>query len=255
MALRGGGGMPGMRCDNSRSKRQLMLTASVIALLAASSAEAQEFPNFAASSGWQGVYAGLHGGYGWGETDSSCFWDSPFLIAPNDCDPLGSYSTDGVIAGAQIGYNWKLAGFLVGLESDISFTDIEGDAFFGGKVGDSADSSLDWMATLRARAGAPVTDSVLIYGTGGVAWGDWEDGFVPSTTRNSWSNVETGWTAGGGVETKVTEWVSIKAEYLYVDFGDKTHTFSEPSRNPPTGTVTFDHHLHTVRVGLNVKLN
>ncbi len=232
-----------------------MFTASVVALLAASSAEAQEFPNFAAGSGWQGMYAGLHGGYGWGETDSSCLFvpDSPVF---EPCDPLGSYSTDGVIAGAQIGYNWELAGFVVGLESDISFSDIEGDAFFGGKVGESAESSLDWMATLRVRAGALVTDNVLIYGTGGVAWGDWEDGFVPATTRNSWSNVETGWTAGGGIETKVTEWVSIKAEYLYVDFGDKTHTWADPDvASPSSGTVTFDHQIHTVRIGLNVKLN
>ena len=63
--------------------------------------------------------------------------------------------------------------------------------------------------------------------------------------------METGWTAGGGVETKVSEWVSLKAEYLYVDFGDKKHTFS----GFPTPTVKFDHQIHTVRVGLNVKLH
>ena len=227
--------MSSLCCGKSWSKRQLMFTASVVALLAASNAEAQEFPNFAAGSGWQGLYAGLHGGYGWGETDSSCL--------SGLCGSLGSYDTDGVIAGAQIGYNWKLAGFLVGLESDISFSAIEGDAFFGAK---SVSSELDWMATLRARAGALVTDHVLIYGTGGVAWGDWKDSFQ----SNSFSDVETGWTAGGGVETKVTEWVSLKAEYLYVDFGDETHAFAAPS-----ATVKFDHQIHTVRVGLNVKLH
>ena len=235
----------------SWSKRQLMFTTSVLALLAASNAEAQEIPNFAAGSGWQGLYAGLHGGYGWGETDFSCFIVSPGFVSGPCTPPDGSYDTDGVLAGAQIGYNWNLAGFLVGLESDISFSAIEGDAFFGGK---KPTSELDWLATLRARAGVFVTDHVLIYGTGGVAWGDWEDSFVPTETRNTWSNWQTGWTVGGGVETKVTEWVSIKAEYLYVDFGDDTHTWTD-TVGDASGTATFDHQIHTVRVGLNVKLH
>ena len=221
-----------------------MFTASAIALLAASNAKAQDFPNYAAVSDWQGIYAGLHAGYGWGDTDASC---------PSCIVPLGSYNTEGVLAGAQLGYNWELAGFLFGLEGDISFSAIEGDAIFGGKT---ASTELDWLSTLRARAGALVTKDILIYGTGGIAWGDWEDTFNPLNTTNSWSDIRTGWTAGGGVEAKVSEHVSLKAEYLYVDFGDKTHTFNEPTLGSPfdTGKATFDHHIHSVRIGLNVQL-
>ena len=237
--------MSSVCCGKRLFNRQLMFTASAIALLAASNAEAQEFPNFAAGSDWQGIYAGLHGGYGWGDTDASC---------PSGCDTaLGSYNTEGVLAGAQIGYNWELAGFLVGLEGDISFSAIEGDAIFGGKT---ASSELDWLSTLRARAGVLATNDILIYGTGGIAWGDWEDTFNPLNTTNSWTDIRTGWTAGGGIEAKVSEQVSLKAEYLYVDFGDKAHTWSDPTIpiGPTSGTVTFDHQIHTVRIGLNVQL-
>lgn len=196
--------MSSVCCGKRSYTRQLMFTASAIALLAASNAEAQDFPNFAAGSDWQGIYAGLHGGYGWGDTDTSCFWNQPgggIFAAANDCAPLGSYNTEGVLAGAQIGYNWELAGFLVGLEGDISFSAVEGDAFFGAK---SASSDLDWLSTLRARAGVLATNDILIYGTGGVAWGDWNETFNPIGTRNSWSDIRTGWTGGGGVEAKVS---------------------------------------------------
>ncbi len=117
------------------------------------------------------MYAGLHVGHGWGDADAT---------RSNGCAPLGSYSTEGILAGGQLGYNWELAGFLVGLEGDISFSDFEGDAFFGCKT---ASSELDWLATLRARAGVMATNDVLIYGTGGVAWGDWEETFNPFSTK------------------------------------------------------------------------
>lgn len=66
----------------------------------------------------------------------------------------------------------------------------------------------------------------------------------------------TGWTVGGGVETKLTNAISIKVEYLYIDFGNESNSFNVTS--PPlvaAGSAGFDHELHTVKVGLNLKLN
>lgn len=216
------------------SRRQLLLTASIATLLMAAPAEAQQ----SAVSAWEGFYVGVHGGYGGGDTDSSS----------EIAGPLGSYTAEGGFGGAQIGYNWELAGFLVGLEGDISFADIDGDSIFGAK---NPSSELDWMATARARIGVLLTPQILAYATGGVAWGEWDDQLAPMT-RLGGSDVSIGWTIGGGFETKLTDSVTVKLEYLYIDFGDESYRFTFDS---VTADADFDHELHTVKVGLNIKLN
>ena len=52
---------------------------------------------------------------------------------------------------------------------------------------------------------------LLIYGTGGFAYGQ-EEALNVSNTR-------TGWTAGGGVEWPFAPHWSVKAEYLFVQQG------------------------------------
>lgn len=219
-------------CGSSR--RQLLLTASIATLLMAAPAEAQQ----SAVSAWEGFYVGVHGGYGGGDTDSSS----------EIAGPLGSYTAEGGFGGAQIGYNWELAGFLVGLEGDVSFGDIEGDSIFGEK---KPSSELDWMATARARIGVLITPSILAYATGGVAWGEWDDKLEPAL-RIGGTDVSVGWTIGGGVESKLTDTITIKLEYLYIDFGDETYKFDAEGE---LINAKFDHELHTVKVGLNIKLN
>jgi outer membrane immunogenic protein len=151
------------------------------------------------------------------------------------------------LQGGQIGYNWQFGGFLAGIEGDLSFSGIDGDAFFGGK---NVESELDWMATVRGRAGALVADGVLVYTTVGVAWGDWNDR-VPALGIRA-SNTYVGYTAGGGVEAAISSKMTVKLEYQFLDFGDESHSWNVGG---VPGTANFDHQLHTVRLGVNFKLN
>ena len=89
----------------------------------------------------------------------------------------------------------------------------------------------DWLATLRARAGFTYGRS-LIYATGGAAFSDisfsQENTYdLLGTQEFSSSSIETGWVLGGGIEHNFGKSVygknwTIKAEYLYTDFGDIT---------------------------------
>jgi outer membrane immunogenic protein len=105
------------------------------------------------------------------------------------------------------------------------------------------------FGTLRGRAGV-IVDHSLWYVTGGVAWGTVKDSFAyassvnPATafgqggaallaagpaflpTTAGFSHSKSGWTIGGGVETKLwaSPW-SLKLEYLYVDLGSATDAF------------------------------
>jgi outer membrane immunogenic protein len=88
---------------------------------------------------------------------------------------------------------------------------------------------LDWFGTVRGRAGILVTPTVLLYGTGGLAYGDVKTGGsvtgnnvlgVPITVAfPGTSSVRTGWTAGAGVEGQISGNWTAKLEYLYMDLG------------------------------------
>jgi outer membrane immunogenic protein len=68
------------------------------------------------------------------------------------------------------------------------------------------------------------------------------------------SATRTGWTAGAGVEYAVTNNWTLKAEYLYMDFGS-LGTTGNVLTNVPLANVPFNHSTNlkvsTVRVGFN----
>ena len=59
--------------------------------------------------------------------------------------------------------------------------------------------------------------------------------------------MQIGWTIGGGLEHALTADVSIKAEYLYMDFGSDTSLSSDGD------IYKHEHELHTIKAGLNFR--
>jgi outer membrane immunogenic protein len=73
------------------------------------------------------------------------------------------------------------------------------------------------------------------------------------------SNSETsvGWTGGGGFEFAVSDHVTLKGEYLFVDLGDTTVTARgvDPATTPDVFLrAKVENELHVIRAGLNVRL-
>jgi hypothetical protein len=98
-------------------------------------------------------------------------------------------------------------------------------------------SKLDWFGTVRGRLGYLATPNWLVYGTGGLAYGNVnESGSAqpgnPFVGINNaplvWnqSTTKVGWTAGVGVENALSTNWSWKVEYLYMDLGDVTSNVS-----------------------------
>lgn len=118
---------------------------------------------------------------------------------------------------------------------------LEGD-FQGGSINDKtagAKDNLNWFGTLRGRAGFAM-DRALIYATGGAVYGGGTYKELITPAHDSYARL--GWTVGGGVEYAVTDSLSIKAEYLYANFG----------RFKVGGThATPD--FHSVRLGVNFR--
>jgi outer membrane immunogenic protein len=204
---------------------------------------------------WGGIYIGINGGYGFGK--------STWTVPAADTGP-GNINTNGALVGGTLGANFQTGQFVFGIEGDGDWSNIKGSA-----SGTTAATCLGiavtsctyqttntWLATLRARMGV-AWDRVLIYATAGGAGGNIGANFSGTAlTTASSSSSEFGWTAGGGLEFGITDNVTAKVEYLYVDL--QNSSFSCPTTTcggtaATTGPVSFTTSL--VRAGLNLKFN
>lgn len=276
--------------------QKISLLAAAVAIASASQAVAADLaprpyakaPVVAAPIySWTGFYVGGNVGGGWQDANSTytgvqnLFATGLFDDAIRD-GALPSRTTQrgsGVVAGAQLGYNWQSGMVVYGVEADAMWTDLRGSstvntnvaALFYPGLGTITETKTDWLATLRGRAGVLAAPQTLLYVTGGLAVGGVR-GFTtitplaPSTcagngfcSAGSYSDTRWGWTAGGGLERAFGSQWSVKFEYLYYDLGTASYTANEISAAFPAfagnPNVRIDTKVtgHIGRVGLNYK--
>lgn len=233
---------------------KLVLAAAALALgapaFAADLGPAPAEPAASAAYSWSGPYVGLHLGYGWGDVDVAVL--SGGLPAPL---VSGDYDIDGFLGGIQLGYNIQFDSFVLGLETDLSWSGMDGEFdLLAGTAHPAHASSVDWFGTVRLRAGLAV-DEALFYVTGGLAYGGVDHVFARTVTGIPFaesSDAEFGWTLGAGLEYAFSPNWTLKAEYLYVDLGGQNLSgIFDP--NFPIFDVDYETRFHTARVGLNYR--
>lgn len=196
-----------------------------------------------------------------------------------------------ITGGLQAGYNYQIGQFVLGVETDLNYLNTS-EQYLATSTVDlqpypltrpdynyhlrenlRANGAVDWFGTIRARVGMTPVDRLLVYATGGAAYAqvagsasyDWHEygfwwggpgdhsfnrmgGFSGSSKDVRW-----GWTVGGGAEYAITNNLTIKGEYLYIDLGSQDYTVAES----PTGDefITWSNatKLNIVRVGMNYK--
>jgi outer membrane immunogenic protein len=264
-------------------RRQILL-ASVGAIAIAGSAFAADLPSRAPPPvylppppifTWTGLYVGLNAGYTWSnnnrvDTATADAFGNPGLGGGPEFGvasaALATASVpakiNGFIGGGQIGYNFQFANsFVAGLEADIQgiaasngSTLVFSQAFVAGVPANPIDQNLsssrrlDYLGTVRGRLGFTITPTLLVYGTGGLAYGQTKSSTsitqivesaptLPNhySSFGSFSNTRVGWTAGGGVEWLFAPNWSVKAEYLYYDLGSVTYGLSPLQNFTDTG--------------------
>ena len=120
---------------------------------------------------------------------------------------------------------------VIGYEGDTSITSKKGSAAeFPPNAGFSNEVRERWLSTFRGRVGV-TQDNWLFYATAGGALASIEHTITsPAGTQISERNWHWGWTAGAGVEVKISPDWSAKMEYLYVGLQDKSYFNPAPAR-------------------------
>ncbi|MFG1363489.1 outer membrane protein [Xanthobacter versatilis] len=252
-------------------------------------------PPAPASFSWTGFYIGGNAGYAW----NSGALDGVGYIYGSD---YGSYSngwfngqrssgSNSFTGGAQAGYNYQIGRAVLGFEADINYADVR-KTYAASSTYDlypypvdrpdynyhlreqlDASASVEWFGTIRARLGVTALDRLLVYATGGAAYGK-----VSGSGSYSWreygfwwggpgdhafdrsggfggtdSSVRWGWTVGGGLEYAITDNITVKGEYLYVDLGSNDYRIPEAIGGDEFVTWTSSTKLNVARLGVNYK--
>jgi len=217
---------------------------------------------------WAGWYAGVNLGYGVGDPSVSENSSSP-LTGASFLSNSAATNADGIIGGAQIGYNWQSApNWLVGVEADFQESAQKHTAWFSSAgftpTADTVGVDVDWFGTVRGRIGYIVNNSNVWYVTGGYAYGRTELALTstnfqfPGIVANGATHkTSSGWTIGGGLESRLFGNWTAKLEFLYVDLGTISGTataFVAPGTPPSTAIFASAHIRDNVfRAGLNYK--
>lgn len=190
---------------------------------------------------WTGLYFGGYVGLAHG------LWTVDFYR--NNNHGHAEEGADGFAGGGFIGYNYQLPNnFVIGVETDLGATTASqsNDIFDN----DTSLASYGLIGSIRGRAGYAI-DRMLVYATAGLAYANitntiqkgrnageqvvWEDQLTP------------GYTLGAGLEYAVTDRWTMRAEYLYSNFGSVTLINQDGNR------ADFANELHVLRTGLSYR--
>jgi outer membrane immunogenic protein len=248
--------------------KKSILCTSVFLMLACAGAAADELPTRPSyyvtgptpSLPWTGFYIGGVGGYGWANSAVQ-FGGNDAASAAGTCGGAGrpagqcisgtGFTLNGALAGGQVGYDWQITSlWLVGFAADYQWSGFSevgtSPTFRLGGVGTTeaiANETVDSFGTVRVRMGTTPVNSVLLYGTAGLAYGHVKTNLTipnpvtagtsslstggysyscsaggPACFAGSTAENELGWTIGGGGEMRLTNHISLQTEVLYVQF-------------------------------------
>ena len=234
-----------------------------------------------AQSDWKGFYAGgnIGGALGRSTADTSTiFTGTDYFVASSvmaiESAGRQKLSTNAFTGGLEAGINAQFGNSVLGGELDYESL----------RMSDSQSSTVpypcctttsftvdqsfktNWLLTARPRFGYAM-GSALLYATGGLAvtkvdyQAQFSDTFAGASEGAFVNKAKYGWVGGFGVAFKgPVEHLSMKAEYLYNDFGRLTMTASNlVAFTPPTAfpANVFTHsmalHAHVIRAGVDYR--
>jgi outer membrane immunogenic protein len=188
---------------------------------------------------WTGFYVGVHGGWGWAHWDAG-----PGAVTGGTADG------DGWLLGLQAGYNYQMGSIVLGIEGEIALADVKiTEPLFAGSI----TLKNDFYGLVTGRLGYAF-DRFLVFGKAGVAftrdkW-DGNDG-LGGTATGEFSRV--GLALGAGAEYALWNNISVKAEYNFLTFGERTERLTTTGGLVAVGAASVSEDVHIVKLGANYR--
>lgn len=203
---------------------------------------------------WQGAYAGGSLGYILGTDDQLGL---AFLDGGEQTERrtnLGDVGVSGASLGAHVGYRWQRDRWVFGPELGFELNSAdESISYTVDGVPGTAKSELNNSVTLVMKTGYAVDPQTLVYGTFGVARGDFDYTITGPLGSLTEGFTATGVAAGLGVERMVNDRVSVFAEYQYRDYGNETLTFTDPIEPELQASTRASMSMSSIKIGANFK--
>lgn len=260
----------------TKLKSSVALAALAAIILAAPAVAADIEAPIPEAANWTAFHVGVGGGatYGFADDETELFFDdfgveNHFHAFAESSSDLGKFGGFGTI---EAGFDYQMDSFVVGVLGNYDFgktkmsndfDGVEGNDFniFGTNSGETKWEIGDSWA-IGGRLGFLANDSALLYVLGG-----YTEAKIKSESSLTSDNInlalsfeddawEDGWFIGGGVETLLTDNISLKAEYRYADFGkvDRSDGGSFENNNIQLGTTqNADITVHSVRAVLSYR--
>jgi outer membrane immunogenic protein len=184
------------------------------AMAASTSANAQFYDTYGnLPSIWQGAYAGITGGGGFGGFD---FGNTRVSAA-------------GPLAGIHAGYNATNGSLVFGIESDAMFTGIKAHAATTWPTS-RLEAGPSYLGSVRARIGV-TSGPALFYGTGGLAVTVIDAKASYAGTTATGRGAFPGYVVGIGTEYQITPQWGVRFEALHYRFSDVAKSTNLPGVN------------------------
>ncbi len=217
---------------------------------------------------WTGFYAGLNAGYAFnGDADLKDVRyvknNVSYSFANGGFNSYRKSDEGSFTGGGQVGYNYQMGSVVFGIEADFNYINTKNEYAMdyvnaNNRLVDSvrAESKVEWFGTVRPRLGFTPVDRLMVFVTGGLAFGEIKNSatyeFATYNFSRSKSDTRAGWTVGAGAEYAVTNNITVKGEYAYVDLGDSHFTVQRDGFDEYV-TMKEKTNFHVVRAGVNYK--
>jgi outer membrane immunogenic protein len=224
---------------------------------------------------WTGFYVGADVGGAW--MTSTANWlplPSPAGFGVNPITARDNASS--FAGGVHLGYDWQFSPLWVGgVEGDWMGTHAAGSfaqpwTTFGtatpiGGTFTTTNSTLNDLFSIRAKLGVLASPSLMLYATGGGAWGEVHDSAIAADpppgsgyfASTSLSRTGAGYVVGGGAEWAITNNWLARIQYLYYHLNTGESVVANAPAFPafPSSFTWSNTNVSLVTVGLSYKFS
>lgn len=184
---------------------------------------------------WTGFYVGAMGGYAWSDEVRASI--GGLTVSTSSSDLQGGF------AGGTIGHNWQMGSWVLGVEADAAWSDIQYSVSgFGVTLGDKIQS----FGSVTGRIGYVPVQSLMVYFKGGYAWAENQISASGFGVTFAESRFHSGGTVGVGLEYMFVPSLSAKVEYMWTDYSNENYLTSFIP-----GGIGLGASEQTVKAGIN----